>query len=156
MPVTTRSKSRDLRAIQDAPLASPPSETIKGSSDTPSPTDTKKNRARSQGSRKAKRSLFTSQKLRKRKLRGPRPRNQETPKNSRKQLEAQEEENSQTLITLSSPRLSEIALTHFACRVLSCCCPQGAFEYRVDSCVRCGHNMDDHSNYQHPWAPGCD
>lgn len=152
MPVTTRSKSRVLSAIQDAPLASPPSKTIK---DSPGPTDPPiQDRGRSQESRKAKRSLSTSQKPQKRRPRGPKPRNQKPQKRTRKRPEPQEEEHSQTPTTFLSPRLSKTALTHFACR--ACSCPQGAFDYLVDSCVRCGHDMDNHYEWDHPWGPGCD
>lgn len=134
MSVTTRSKYRALPAIQDALPVSPTSETIKDSSDTRGPNDTIQDRILSQGSRKAKRPPSPSQKPRKRK---PQER-------TRKQRELNQEERPQTATTL----------THFPRH--TCSCSQGAFHYPVDSCVRCGHDTDDHYDQNHPWRVECD
>jgi len=38
-----------------------------------------------------------------------------------------------------------------------CSCQEGAFEGLVDSCVACGHTMDDHEpNQDNPWTPDCE
>ncbi|KAF2816880.1 uncharacterized protein BDZ99DRAFT_504827 [Mytilinidion resinicola] len=89
--------------------------------------------------RRAKRSLPSSQSPRKR---------------SPTHQALDQKRQSLTTTNFSSPELSDSTLTHWPCS--SCPCPQGAFHYPVDNCIRCGHTMDDHEDFDHLWDPECD
>ncbi|KAF2453846.1 hypothetical protein BDY21DRAFT_327253 [Lineolata rhizophorae] len=75
-------------------------------------------------------------------------------KRSRTYLSLDQKEQSLTTTNLSSLERSDLTLTHWPCQ--SCTCPQGAFCYPVDKCIRCGHTMDDHEDVHHRWNPDCD
>ena len=54
----------------------------------------------------------------------------------------------------ASPNHVNYAIMHWPCR--SCSCPKGTFNYPINACTRCGHEMDDHEENLHLWNPGCD
>lgn len=72
----------------------------------------------------------------------------------RKHQSSDKSEQPQITTELSWPDLSDGAITHWACR--DCSCSQGAFDNLVDSCIRCGHKMEDHENINPDWDPKCD
>lgn len=82
------------------------------------------------------------------------PSSQKPQKRSRKHQSVNTNEQSQTATELPSPALSDNIITHWACQ--DCSCSQGAFEYPVDSCIRCGHKMEQHENENLHWDPRCD
>lgn len=74
-------------------------------------------------------------------------------KGPRKHQSFDKSEQSQTATKLPSPDLSDSTITHWACQ--KCSCPQGAFDYPVDSCIRCGHEMEQHEKVESDWDPRC-
>lgn len=79
---------------------------------------------------------------------------QKPPKRPRKHQRSDKIEQSPTATNLSSPDLSDSIITHWACQ--TCSCSQGAFAYPVDSCIRCGHVMEQHEEVSQCWDPRCD
>ena len=141
MPAITRSQTKSVPTRQNAkplPSSKPLSKTLKASRTTARDGHIRKS-ATSKKHYGAERSLSSSRKPAK-----PCSINQAS--NQKKQ--------SLTATSFSSPDFSDSTLTHWPCR--SCSCPQGAFNYPVDSCIRCEHAMDNHENFDHHWAPECD
>lgn len=63
-------------------------------------------------------------------------------------------EQSQTTTECSLPDFSDSIIIHWAC--MTCSYSQGVFEYPVDSCIRCGHQMEHYETVSSDWDPGCD
>lgn len=60
---------------------------------------------------------------------------------------------SRTATRIPLPELSEGILTEFACKI--CSCPQGAFDYPVNSCIHCEHKMEEHDKCESRWDHNC-
>lgn len=86
---------------------------------------------------------------------GPLSSSRKPRKRPRKHQRSNKREQSQTATEISSPDLSDSTITHWACQ--TCSCSQGAFDYPVDSCIRCGHTMEHHEEVPYyEWDPRCD
>ena len=72
---------------------------------------------------------------------------------SRKHQSSDRNEQSQTATEVFSPNLSDRTITHWACE--TCSCPQGTFDYPVNSCIRCGHETDRHEEIESDWDTRC-
>jgi hypothetical protein len=145
MPVTTRSKSQKSAGLPSTPEnanphlpSKPPSKIVEDSSCTTAPSNPIQNPVTSKKPRRAQRALSSS----------PKPQ-----KRSRKHQSSDKRVQSQAATELSSPDLPDSAITHWACS--RCSCPQAAFDYPVDACICCGHEMDEHYERDHDWNPDC-
>lgn len=54
---------------------------------------------------------------------------------------------------ISSTGISDSILTHWSCQ--TCSCSEGAFDYPIDSCIHCGHEMEEHGKVISNWDPNC-
>lgn len=140
MPVTTRSQSRrshdllsNLENVNPCLLSKRSIKTVEDSSYITTPSNSIKNPVAFKEHR------ISSQKPQKR---------------SRKHQSFDKSEQSQTATEISSSELSDSIITHWACQ--DCSCSQGAFDYPVDSCIRCGHKMERHFKINPDWNPNCD
>ena len=146
MPVITRSKSQKPSGLPSTsestephPLSAPSNKIVRKSSDTTTPRDpTQHSRAPTKAG-KAKRARPSPQKPRKRSCKHPVSDGTKRP---------------QIATGLAPPDIPDNAVMHWPCRF--CSCPKGVFNYPVNACIRCGHEMDDHEEYHHFWNPGCD
>ena len=55
--------------------------------------------------------------------------------------------------TLTDERFPENAITHWPCH--SCSCSQGVFDYPINACLRCEHNIDEHRASEQIWSSDC-
>lgn len=78
---------------------------------------------------------------------------QKTQKPSRKHQSSNRSEQSHIATGISSTELSDSIITHWSCQ--TCSCSKGAFDYPVDSCIRCGHKMEKHEKVISGWNPMC-
>ena len=76
---------------------------------------------------------------------------QKTQKRSRKHQSSDRSEQSHLATGISSTEFSDSIITHWSCR--TCSCSKGAFDYPVDSCIRCGHEMEQHDKVTSYWDP---
>ena len=83
---------------------------------------------------------------------------QQSLKRTRKNQASSLIKQSSTTPELSSPDLPGNAITHYPCA--ECSCPQGAFEFPVDACIRCGHSINEHTIMdllrKLTWGVSCD
>ena len=145
MPVTTRSQSQRPSGLPStlkiASLYLPSklsTNVVGGTSYTTTPNNSIQNPVAFKKSRGAKGALSSSQKPQKR---------------SRKHQSSDKSAQSQTARERPSPFLSDSTFTHWACQ--TCSCPQGAFDYPIAACIRCGHEMDEHERVESAWDPNC-
>jgi hypothetical protein len=78
---------------------------------------------------------------------------QKTQKRSRKHQSSDRSEQSHRDIGISSLDIYDDIITHWSCQ--TCSCPKGAFDYPIDSCIRCGHEMEQHEKVVSGWDPKC-
>lgn len=147
MPVTTRSKNQRPSDLPSTPENAEPRPSNNPSTDIigDSPGTTAPNSpiqqypVASKKARRAKRALLSSQKSQKR---------------SRKHPTSDGTKQPQIATEPASPDLPDNAIMHWPCRL--CSCSRGVFNYPVDACMRCGHEMDNHEESNHEWNPMCD
>lgn len=145
MPVTTRSQSQrshdPLFTLENANsrLSNKRSnKTVGESSNTTTSNNFIKHPVAFKKSRRVKEALSSSQK----------------PQNGpRKHQSFNRSEQSQTVTSDSLSDLSDSIITHWACQ--TCFCSQGVFDYPIDSCIRCGHEMEQHEKVNLDWDPYC-
>lgn len=140
MPVTTRSQTQTASARQNAkPLPRrQPSKTIIKASCTIAPENHIQNSVFCKTPRRAKRKLLSSQR----------------PQEQLSTAQALQRKYQSLTATDLSPEPCTSTLKNWACSF--CPCPQGVYYFPVDSCIRCGHTMDDHEDVNHRWNSECD
>ena len=145
MPVTTRAQSQIpfglLSTLENANSYLPSNlstKTVVDTSCTTTPSNSIQNPIAFKKPRRPKGALSRLQKPQKR---------------PRKHQSSGRSEQFQTATERSSPDLSDSTITHWACQ--TCSCPQGAFDYPIDACIRCGHEMYDHEKVELAWDPNC-
>ncbi|KAL9619029.1 MAG: hypothetical protein Q9160_006350 [Pyrenula sp. 1 TL-2023] len=146
MPVTTRSQSQRPSGFPSTPEIA--------ESNSSSKLSTKRT---DYFSRKAALSnhLHISTPSKKPRRGRPTPPSPQTPrKQYRKRQGDDKREWSQAPTELSSLDFPDSIITHSACR--KCPCPQGAFDPPINACMRCGHDMDEHEEWDGYWNDGCD
>ena len=82
-----------------------------------------------------------------------------TPKSPRKLHPTQDHDETEPLqvaTSLPSPGLlTDVSKALWPCQ--RCSCRTGAFEGLIDSCIACGHTMEEHEpGFDYPWNPQCD
>ena len=72
----------------------------------------------------------------------------------RKRQSVEDTRQTQSIVNLPWPDIPGDPITHWGCQI--CSCSQGFFNYPIDACICCGHQMDQHERKNKYWDPVCD